>query len=356
MSLYRQIAFPLISRMDPESAHGRALAGLRLAASTGPGRAMLRGLAGQIPDRPVMFCGLRFPNVLGVAAGLDKNVEATRALFLLGFGHVEIGTLTPRPQGGNPRPRLFRLLEHRAVINRMGFPNCGVEAALPRLEQLWKVKGPAIVGASLGKQKETELGAAAGDYLAVMRAVYPFSDYLAVNISSPNTPGLRELQGGRYLEELCGTLASESGELARRHGLPRRPVLVKIAPDLSEEELAEIVSIVQRVGIDGLIATNTTLSREAVAGHPLAAEAGGLSGPPVATRSTAVIARIRELSGESVPIIGVGGVDSADSAGEKLAAGASLVQLYTAMVYQGPGLAGGILRGLESLHPPEKAL
>lgn len=324
-----------------------ALAMLGCAQSLAPGRALLRALAGTIPARPIEFAGLRFPNVLGVAAGLDKDVRATRALALLGFGHAEVGTLTPRPQPGNPRPRVFRLVPDGALINRMGFPNGGVEAALPRLRRLQATR-PAgfVVGVSLGKQKETPLADAAADYLAVMRAVYTWADYLAVNISSPNTPGLRELQGGDYLGHLCRTLVAESRHLASRTPGARRPLLVKIAPDMAEPELDEVLQTLLAAGIDGVIATNTTLARPATLRSPAAGETGGLSGRPLAAPSTAIIRHIRAVAGPRLPIIGVGGVFTADDVREKLDAGATLVQVYTGFVYEGPTMAGRVLRTL----------
>lgn len=346
MDLYPRWIYPLLAQLEAERAHDYTLAALALAQSSPLGRALLRLIAGPIPSRPVRVCGLAFPNVLGIAAGFDKNARVVPGLSLLGFGHVEVGTLTPRPQPGNPRPRVFRLQEQGALINRMGFPNEGVAAAVPRLRVFSQAKQSVVLGVSLGKQKETPLGKAAEDYVAVMQTVYPYADYLAVNVSSPNTPGLRELQGGRYLDQLLATLAAESKRLAAEHGLSRRPLFVKIAPDLSQAELDEVLAAILDNGIDGIIATNTTTGREGVLG-PLAAEAGGLSGRPLRRRSTEVIAAIDQQTGGRLPIIGVGGVQTAADVQEKLDAGAVLVQLYTGLVYEGPGLAGRILRRLE---------
>jgi dihydroorotate dehydrogenase len=308
---------------------------------------MLGAIAGSLPGKPVRFCGLEFPNVLGIAAGFDKGVRTARGLALLGFGHVEVGTLTPRPQAGNPRPRVFRLPANEAVINRMGFPNEGVDAAVARLRALAALPNRGFrIGVSLGKQKETPLADAAGDYLEVMNKTWEHADYLAVNISSPNTPGLRELQGGRYLGELLTSLREANDDLARRHAVRSRPpLLVKIAPDLSDAELEEILGNVTEAGIDGIIATNTTLQRDGLSG-PHATEAGGLSGVPLRARSTAIIRQITKLTGGKLPVIGVGGVSTAADVREKLDAGATLIQIYTGLVYQGPGMAGKILRDL----------
>lgn len=350
-AVYRRLVWPLLARTDPESAHERTLRLLEVAQRLAPGRAILRWVAGRVPAQPVEILGLRFPNPLGVAAGFDKDARVARGLAALGFGHVEVGTLTPRPQPGNPRPRVFRLPADRALINRLGFPNEGVEAAVPRLRRLSE-KDPGthrfVLGVSLGKQKETPLAEAVEDYRVCLRAVYPWSDYLAVNVSSPNTPGLRELQGGRYLERLLRELVREGDELARQHGVTPRPLLVKIAPDLTDLELATILAAVETAAVSGLIATNTTLSREGLSGDPRSEETGGLSGAPLETRATEVVARVRELTGGRLPVVGVGGVEDGAGARRKLDAGASLVQLYTGLVYQGPGVAGRILRGIDS--------
>jgi dihydroorotate dehydrogenase len=347
MSLYRRLLFPALRRFDAERMHEQAVTWLALAQHNAPGRALLRLAAGSLPSEPVELFGLTFPNVLGMAAGFDKDVRVTAGLFQLGFGHVEVGTLTPRPQPGNPRPRIFRLPEEGALINQMGFPNEGVAAAVPRLRRLARVKGSGIVGVSLGKQKETPLGAAVDDYVAVMRAVYPYADYLAVNVSSPNTPGLRELQGGRYLEQLLLALAAENEALAHAHHLAARPLLLKIAPDLTHAELEEIVGVAQATAMAGMIATNTTLSRDGLS-RPNRERPGGLSGRPLAARSTAVVAAIHRLSGGKLPVIGVGGIFTAADIRTKLEAGAQLVQLYTALIYQGPGLPGRLLRELNA--------
>lgn len=343
MSHYERTLFPLLCRMDPETAHDWTVRGLECAQILPPGLWALRAMAGKIPREPVTVCGLTFPNVLGVAAGLDKDGRVARALAELGFGHVEIGTLTPRSQPGNPRPRIFRLPEDRALVNRMGFPNGGVRAATARVARRCPRPRRFILGVSIGKQKDTPLERAARDYVAVMRASWREADYLAVNISSPNTPGLRALQGGEYLPRLLAQLVEESRRLARKSVHPRRPLFVKIAPDLDDGELVEILDAIERAGIDGLIATNTTLAREGLR-SPRAREQGGLSGAPLRIPSTRLIHQAALHTGGNLPIVAVGGVMDARDVEEKLAAGASLVQLYTGVVYGGPGLAGRILR------------
>lgn len=344
-SYYERLLFPAIRYIDPETAHDRTLNALALAQSNPVGRAVLRDIAGDIPNQPVQVGRLHFPNPLGMAAGFDKDARVVRGLALLGFGHIEIGTLTPRPQPGNPRPRVFRLPADEAVINRMGFPNGGVEAAVSRLRALAAKPHDFVLGVSLGKQKETPLAEAADDYIDVMRAVHACADYLAVNISSPNTPGLRELQGGRYLEQLLNTLVAGNRELAADAGTNAPPLWVKIAPDLEWHEIDEILEALTAAGVDGIIATNTTLARDGLS-ESAQTEAGGLSGRPLRERATALIAYIHRRMGDALPIIGVGGISSAADAREKLDAGASVVQLYTGMIYGGPGLPGRIMRQL----------
>lgn len=350
-ALYRGVVWPLLARSEPEAIHQRTLGWLERVQGLAPGRAFLRWLAGPLPALPVEVGGIAFPNPLGVAAGFDKDARVARGLAALGFGHVEVGTLTPLPQQGNPRPRIFRLPRERALINRMGFPNGGAQAALPRLRALSDRR--FVLGVSLGKGRETPLERAAGDYLQVMEAVYPHADYLAVNVSSPNTPGLRRLQGAEYLSELLSELMGAAERLAAEHGVPPRPLWVKIAPDLGSEELAAILEAVEASRVPGVIATNTTVSRQGLEEpeNPLAGEAGGLSGRPLEKRATAMVEEVAERTGGRLPVIGVGGVEDAASARRKLEAGASLVQLYTGLVYQGPGLAGEILRGLAQTPP-----
>ncbi|MFZ0544872.1 MAG: quinone-dependent dihydroorotate dehydrogenase [Candidatus Promineifilaceae bacterium] len=345
MKVYKRLFFPLIDRFDAERAHEWTLDGLSLAQSNGLGRAFLRQIAGRLPMEPVSVFGLTFPNVLGLAAGYDKDVRVADGLGLLGLGHIEVGTLTPKPQEGNPRPRIFRLKKDQAVINRMGFPNCGLEAAVPRLKALHEKGHDYILGVSLGKQKETLLEIAVEDYLISMEQVYPYCDYLAVNVSSPNTPELRKLQGVNYVGHLLRTLMQMGRELAVEHEIQTRPLLLKIAPDLSWLELDQILQAAVDAKVDGIIATNTTISRDGLISKNQD-ESGGLSGRPLQTRSNEVIEYIACQMGDKLPVIGVGGVFTADDVKAKLDAGAVLVQLYTGLVYEGPGMVGRILREL----------
>lgn len=344
--LYRHLLFPILCRFDAETVHERTLSALELAQNWAGGRLILRLIAGRVPSRPQILFGLTFPNILGMAAGFDKDVRVVEGLARLGFGHIEVGTLTPRPQPGNPRPRIFRLPPDGAIINRMGFPNGGVVEAVPRLQKLSQQKRAYVLGVSLGKQKETPLANAAADYRTVMQAVYPYADYLAVNISSPNTPGLRELQGGNYLGHLLGTLQQENEILAERHNLAARPLLLKIAPDLTWTEVDEVIAAALEHHIAALIATNTTLGRAGLT-HPAQTETGGLSGLPLRQLSTQLIAYIARQTNGQLPLIGVGGIRTAADVQAKLDAGASLVQVYTGLVYAGPGMAGHILRHLK---------
>ena len=341
--MYKSTIYPILARFEAERTHEWALRALALAQRNALGRRILLGLAGKIPDQPVQAFGLTFPNVLGMAAGFDKEARVAPGLAALGFGHVEVGTLTPRPQLGNPRPRIFRLREDGALINRMGFPNQGVERALPELKQLESRE--FILGVSLGKQKETPLVDAVADYVTVMTAVYSYADYLVVNVSSPNTLGLRDLQGGAYLGQLLHELLVQGKALANSLGRAPVPFLIKIAPDLNRTELDEILTTTIDAGVHGIIATNTTVDRAGLR-SPAQNEGGGLSGRPLAERSNEVIRHIHEQTVGELPIIGVGGIRSAADIERKLEAGATLVQLYTGFVYGGPRLTGRLLRGL----------
>jgi dihydroorotate dehydrogenase len=303
-------------------------------------------LAGEIPQQEVSILGLRFRNVLGVAAGFDKDVVVTPGLGMLGFGHIEIGTITPQPQAGNRRPRIFRLVEDGALINRMGFPSCGMEEATTRLRQISQSDRGYVIGVSLGKQKETPLTAAATDYQVVLESTYRYGDYFVINISSPNTPELRKLQGSQYLAELLRALMTKKEALARLNSVDK-PLLVKIAPDLTLSELDDILKATMDAGIAGLIATNTTLNRDGLR-SVYQTERGGLSGIPLGQQSTDMIRYISKRTEEKVPIIGVGGIATADDVKAKLDAGARLVQIYTALIYGGPGLPGRILRELQN--------
>ena len=319
-------------RLDPETAHHVSMAGLRAAEKSG-----FLGLISPAEEliSPVEVMGLKFPNRVGLAAGLDKEGNTIDALGRLGFGCVEIGTITPRPQAGNPKPRLFRLIPHEAVINRMGFNNPGIDAGVENVRASSKFEG--IVGFNIGKNKDTPNESAADDYVACLRKAYPVAGYIAVNLSSPNTPGLRDLQGAEASARLLETLKREQSKLAAEHG-KQVPLLFKVAPDLGDAQVKDLARVFLDGGLDGLIATNTTLDREAVAGHAYAGEAGGLSGRPVFEKSNHVLRQFAGDLGGKIPIIGVGGISSVEDAQEKLRSGASLVQVYTAFIYQGPKL------------------
>jgi len=330
--------------LEPERAHGLALGALTLSAPLG----VPQRLAGPLPKLPVVVLGLRFPNPLGLAAGLDKNGDHIRALFALGFGFVEVGTVTPRPQAGNPRPRLFRLPEAEAIINRMGFNNRGLEHLIARLRR-FRATGPApgVLGVNIGKNRDTPNERALDDYRRCLEQVYPYADYVTINISSPNTAGLRELQQGEALPRLLEGMAESRIRLTQRHGR-RVPLVVKIAPDMSEEAICVLGTCACDAGMDAIAATNTTLERSGVEHLKGAGEQGGLSGAPLRLRSTAVVRTLCQALGGRLPVIGIGGVASAEHVREKLDAGASLVQLYSALIYRGAGLPGRILRDLEA--------
>ncbi|MBS9405221.1 quinone-dependent dihydroorotate dehydrogenase [Halomonas sp. TRM85114] len=324
-SLVRSFLF----RLDAETAHGLTLSTLDMVERLG----LSRRLAGTAVEDPATLMGLRFPNRVGLAAGLDKNADHLDALGALGFGFVEVGTVTPRPQGGSPRPRLFRLPEQGAIINRMGFNNAGVDHLVARVKAS---RFTGVVGINIGKNLTTPVEQAVDDYLICLRKVHASADYIAVNISSPNTPGLRNLQFGEHLDVLLGTLRSEADRLDRDAGR-RVPLAVKIAPDMTGDEAAMVARSLHQHGIDAVIATNTTVTRHSVASLPHAEETGGLSGRPLLEMSNIMIRELRRLLPD-MPIIGVGGVDSGEAAVDKLTAGADLVQLYTGLIYRGPGL------------------
>ena len=332
------IVRPALFKLDPERAHELTFQQLRFICGT-PLEALIRQ---NLPSRPVTCMGLTFKNPLGLAAGLDKNAECIDAFAAMGFGFVEVGTVTPRAQAGNDKPRMFRLIQAEGIINRMGFNNLGVDHLV---ENVKKARFNGILGINIGKNKDTPVEQGKDDYLICMEKVYAHAGYIAINISSPNTPGLRTLQYGEALDDLLSAIKAKQKELEQRH-LKYVPVAVKIAPDLSEEELVQVADSLIRHQIDGVIATNTTLDRSLVSGLKYCDEAGGLSGRPVQSRSTAVIQRLsQELKG-SLPIIGVGGIDSLTAAREKMAAGATLVQIYSGFIYKGPGLIKDIVTHL----------
>jgi dihydroorotate dehydrogenase len=334
--------YPLVKKilfqLDPEKSHELTLKLLKAA----PVHGLLKRRLASFPSCPVNVFGLTFPNPVGLAAGFDKNGDYLVPLQELGFGFVELGTVTPKPQAGNPRPRLFRLPAARAIINRMGFNNLGVDHLVQRLQQQ---RLPGIVGANIGKNRETPLENAAEDYCYCLKRVYPSVDYVTVNISSPNSPGLRHLQSSVYLDQLL-TALNHTRETLIAQGQPKKPLLVKIDPDMSDTALAELVETLLHHQLDGIIATNTTVNHRLVEHLSHGNEPGGLSGEPLFQRSTQVVQKLTELTGGKLPIIAVGGVLSAEDALEKLAAGASLVQIYTGLIYQGPGLIRDIVKKL----------
>jgi dihydroorotate dehydrogenase len=344
--LYQNVAKPAFFRLDPEHAHEVAVNSLALLGRVRPLCALLEGVHRLPPHlhRPVECFGLKFPNAVGLAAGFDKNGRAWPAAAALGFGHVEIGTVTFHAQPGNPKPRCFRYPPQQAVINRMGFNNEGAAALAARLAKLPGPGQRAIpLGVNLGKSKVTPLDQAMEDYLESFRLLADHADYVVVNVSSPNTPGLRELQDASWLKPLLAALVNENKARVAA-GRPRRPVLLKIAPDLSWPQVDAALGVIADLGLDGIIATNTTLARPG----PLATvnEAGGLSGAPVRRRSTEIINYISRATGGRLPIIGVGGIMDEESAGEKMDAGATLVQLYTGLIYRGPFFAAEVARAL----------
>ncbi|KUI99453.1 quinone-dependent dihydroorotate dehydrogenase [Vibrio sp. MEBiC08052] len=335
--LYR-IARSGFFQLDAEKAHDLAIQNFKRFTGT-PLDLLYRQ---HLPHRPVECMGLMFKNPVGLAAGLDKNGECIDAFGAMGFGFVEVGTVTPKPQPGNDKPRLFRLVEAEGIINRMGFNNQGVDQLI---ENVKKANYDGVLGINIGKNKDTPIEKGADDYLICMEKVYPYAGYIAVNISSPNTPGLRSLQYGEALDELLTLLKAKQVELAKLHD-KYVPLALKIAPDLSDDELEQICQSLLRNNIDGVIATNTTLDRSIVMGMKHANEAGGLSGRPVQLRSTEVIRKLYQELGEQIPIIGVGGIDSYVAAKEKLLAGAKLVQIYSGFIYHGPGLVKEIVKNL----------
>ncbi|MGZ5577447.1 MAG: quinone-dependent dihydroorotate dehydrogenase [Methylobacter sp.] len=337
MNLYPLLR-PLLFSLDPETAHEVTLKLLNTAYVSGLSKLVYP----EIGPKPVKVMGLDFKNPVGLAAGLDKNGDYINALAALGFGFVEIGTVTPRPQPGNPKPRLFRLPEHQAIINRMGFNNLGIDHLLDQVKQS---AYSGILGINIGKNFDTPIENAADDYLIALRKAYTSASYITINISSPNTKNLRQLQQGDEIKALISALKEEQLKLQREHG-KYVPLVLKIAPDLTGDEITHIARLLLEFEIDGVIATNTTIARDMIAGHPHADEAGGLSGAPVKEKSTLVVRGLAaELNGR-IPVIAAGGILSADDAQEKLAAGASLVQIYSGLIYRGPQLIADIVKSL----------
>ncbi|MES2362494.1 MAG: quinone-dependent dihydroorotate dehydrogenase [Pseudomonadota bacterium] len=333
------LARPFLFGLDAETAHELTMASL----ARTQGTPLSLAYCGTRVDDPVELAGLKFPNRVGLAAGLDKNARCIDGLAAMGFGFIEVGTVTPKAQDGNPKPRMFRLPEANALINRLGFNNEGLDAFLAHVQQS-RVRqqspqqaNPLVLGLNIGKNAATPIQDAVDDYLSCLSAVYPHADYVTVNISSPNTKNLRSLQSDEALEALLGSIAKRRETLAGRHG-KRVPVFVKIAPDLDEHQVEVMAASLKRHHMDGVVATNTTISRDAVKGLRHAEEAGGLSGAPVLAASNRVISQLRAALGKGFPIIGVGGVMSGLDAVSKIRAGADVVQIYTGLIYKGPGL------------------
>tara|TARA_R110000744_G_scaffold19680_1_gene51758 strand:- start:1855 stop:2901 length:1047 start_codon:yes stop_codon:yes gene_type:complete len=333
--MYRLIIRPILFLLDPEKVHHISFSSIKFFSKIGLTSLMKSMFAVEDKRLEKELFGLKFKNPVGLAAGFDKNAVLYNELSDFGFGFVEIGTLTPKPQEGNPKKRLFRLKADKAIINRMGFNNQGVFEAVENLKKEHKV----LIGGNIGKNKVTPNNEAIKDYLICFDALFDHVDYFVVNVSSPNTPGLRELQDKEPLTALLNELQLENSKLSKRKSTKRKPILLKIAPDLTDSQLSDIIEIVSTTTIDGVIATNTTISRENLKSHALLIEeAGGLSGAPLKDRSTEVIRFLAEKSNKAFPIIGVGGINSAEDAIEKLDAGADLIQLWTGFVYEGPGL------------------
>jgi dihydroorotate dehydrogenase len=338
---------PLLFAADPELAHDVVLRGLDAAARAG----LARTAAGAHVAAPVTAMGIRFPNRVGLAAGLDKNAAHLRGLASLGFGFVEAGTVTPRAQPGNPRPRMFRLPAAQAIVNRLGFNNEGVERFVANVRRS-TYRG--VLGINIGRNFDTPNERAADDYIVCLRAVHALASYVTINVSSPNTRGLRDLQAEQALDALLPRIVAERDEIAQRQGR-RVPLLVKIAPDLAQDAVGAVARLSMRHRIDGVIATNTTLARDGVEGLAHAAEPGGLSGAPLRDRAMATLRTLVSALDGALPVIGVGGILSGDDARERIAAGATLVQLYTGLIYRGPRLVGECVRALADAGPRESA-
>jgi dihydroorotate dehydrogenase len=350
------LARPFLFGLDPETAHDLTIAAL----AHSQGNWLAAAYRSARVDDPLQLAGLTFPNRVGMAAGLDKNARCIDGLGAMGFGFVEVGTVTPLPQDGNPKPRMFRLPKAKALINRLGFNNHGLDAFVRNVQQsaLRQQENPALLlGLNFGKNAATPIENATDDYLRCLNGVYPHADYVTVNISSPNTKNLRSLQSDAALDALLGAIAEQRELLAQQHG-KRKPIFLKIAPDLDAAQIEVIAATLKRYGTDstgqvnnawGVIATNTTLSRDAVMGLPHAEQTGGLSGAPVLEMSNRVIAQLRAALGEQFPIIGVGGILSAEDAVSKIRAGADVVQIYTGLIYRGPALVREAAQAIAAL-------
>jgi dihydroorotate dehydrogenase len=341
-----QLARYSMFKLEPELSHDLALGGMNLMANLG----MHRLLGARAQSCPVEVMGIRFPNPVGLAAGLDKNGVAIDGLAAMGFGFIEVGTVTPRPQAGNPRPRIFRIPEHKAIINRMGFNNLGVDQLLKNIE---RSRFDGVLGINIGKNKDTPNERADEDYIYCLRKVYARASYITVNISSPNTPGLRTLQFGESLNSLLNRLKLEQARQARLHDR-YVPIAVKIAPDMTHEEVIMVAKALKTYELDGVVATNTTLSRDGVEDSPLCREEGGLSGAPVRNSSTRTIRQLAAELGGALPIIGVGGITEGFDAADKMEAGASLVQIYSGFIYQGPRLVSDSVEAIRALQARQR--
>jgi len=338
MNLYPLLR-PLLFQLPPETAHGLTLSSLDLLARLGPFNPLRRTSGGLVTE----VMGLKFPNPVGLAAGLDKNGDHIQGLAALGFGFIEVGTVTPRPQPGNPRPRLFRIPKAQALINRMGFNNLGIDHLVANLRNLESRN--FILGVNLGKNKDTPQENAVDDYLIGLEKVHALADYVTINLSSPNTPGLRDLQHGKALETLLARLDDKRVLLTQERG-KHLPMAIKIAPDLTLPQLEELTGCLLRYRMDAVIATNTTIDHSAVASLPHSQESGGLSGAPLREKSSEIVRQLRRIVGDELPIIACGGILTPEDAQEKFAAGAKLIQLYSGLIYQGPELIGAILKAL----------
>ena len=345
--MYQKVMKPIFFRMDPETAHHITIGGLSVAGKVPGATGVLQAMygTGRRPELETELWGVRFPNPIGLAAGLDKDGQAIKAFSAIGFGFIEVGTVTPKPQPGNELPRLYRLPADQALINRMGFNNKGIDYLAERLKEARTRKIPVV--ANIGKNKATPNEDAIEDYLACIRTLYPYSDVFAVNISSPNTPDLRKLQHGDELKRLLDAVTQEMDVLKKKYN-KELPILVKIAPDLEQDELERIVSTIHSSRVSGIIATNTTLKRDGLT-HPNAVQTGGLSGKPLKARAIEVIRSIYKMTEGKLPIVGSGGIFTAEDAYEMIRAGASLVEIYTSLIFKGPGVNREIAKGLSEL-------